>query len=226
MPNGLRALRIARTVRHRQKVGPRVTYAVNADGSGEERGIPEQVVLVRWRRRVLDGYVFRGGRLPPSTWRALPLVLGADVSSWSNLSVDAIRECLDAGRDALKRAGSDDKPLRAPSADVMHALIAVLGVRRLQALVTRHADVSRHEHPGVPDLFLYALNEQGRVQSPRFVEVKRPREPVHSSQTGEIAFLLGLGLNARVFRLVERGPAITSPNARDAERGAAEQVAS
>lgn len=95
MPNGLRALRIARTVRHRQKVGPRVTYAVNADGSGEERGIPEQVVLVRWRRRVLDGYVFRRGRLPPSTWRALPLVLGPDVSSWSNLSVDAIRECLD-----------------------------------------------------------------------------------------------------------------------------------
>ena len=77
----------------------------------------------------------------------------------------------------------------------------------------------------MPDLFLYALNEQGRVQSPRFVEVKRPREPIHSSQTGEIAFLLGLGLNARVFRLLERGPAITSPNARDAERGAASVAA-
>jgi hypothetical protein len=38
----------------------------------------------------------------------------------------------------------------------------------------------------------------------RFVEVKKPEEPVSTVQMAEIAFLNQLGLHARVLRLVER----------------------
>jgi hypothetical protein len=38
----------------------------------------------------------------------------------------------------------------------------------------------------------------------RFVEVKKPEEPVSDDQVEELAFMIGLGLNARVLRLQER----------------------
>jgi hypothetical protein len=38
----------------------------------------------------------------------------------------------------------------------------------------------------------------------RFVEVKKPEEPVSPVQMAEIAFLNQMGLHARVLRLVER----------------------
>jgi len=39
----------------------------------------------------------------------------------------------------------------------------------------------------------------------RFVEVKKPVEPLKPSQVEELAYLNGIGLKARVLRLTERG---------------------
>jgi hypothetical protein len=38
----------------------------------------------------------------------------------------------------------------------------------------------------------------------RFVEVKKPDEPVSEDQHDEINFMIGMGLHARVLRLIER----------------------
>jgi hypothetical protein len=60
------ALRISHIVRDPINVDGRVRYLVDPDGLGDERAIPEDVVLIRWRRRKMDGHTFHGCRLGPS----------------------------------------------------------------------------------------------------------------------------------------------------------------
>ncbi len=57
----------------------------------------------------------------------------------------------------------------------------------------------------MPDLFLFAWQHEPRRVLGRFVEVKKPEEPLKPSQVEELAYLNGLGLKARVLRLTERG---------------------
>jgi hypothetical protein len=58
---------------------------------------------------------------------------------------------------------------------------------------------------GIPDLFLFGTSQStGPPTIARFVEVKKPEEPVSTFQIAEIAFLNQMGLHARVFSLVER----------------------
>ncbi len=199
MAAGTTALRISTIVYGRARHGTRVTYLLNEDGEGTQTAVAESVVLLRWRRRRRDGVTFSGARLAPSLWRALPMALGHDVASWSTLDMSAIADRVDAARCAMREQHVD-----LPAADIVHALIAVCGAARLQQLVVRHADPARWEQPGVPDLFLFMRTADGRVMSPRFVEVKRPNEPVRSGQVEEITFLQSLGFDARVLRLVER----------------------
>jgi hypothetical protein len=75
----------------------------------------------------------------------------------------------------------------------------------LEVLLTKH---SSHEHAGksgVPDLFLYAVNNlTGKPSIARFVEVKKPKEKVSDEQKLEIALLNSMGLHARVIRLIEK----------------------
>ena len=206
MPHKQRALRISCIVRNRVRRGNRVYYATEPDGTGEA-AVAERVVLTRWRRRRAEGRVFQGSRLPPTLWRALPVALGPDVDAWVALSPDALAERLESTRDRLRTIRADGRSYRLPSASTLHALFAVLGRDRLAALVERHRDPVRHEHPGVPDLFLYATDRDGRVQAPRFVEVKKPKERVSENQVSEVAFLQALGMDARVLVLIERGAA-------------------
>jgi hypothetical protein len=135
----------------------------------------------------------------PSLWRALPVALGPDVASWTSLSERTIADRLEAVRPALRAQHLD-----APSAMIVHTLIAVCGPARLQQLVARHANPERWGSPGVPDLFLFRRDTTGRITSARFVEVKRPREPFRPGQEDELAFLQSIGLHARVLRLIER----------------------
>lgn len=194
------APRISTLVYGRESIGPRVTYLLDPNGEGAKRAIAESIVLTRWRRRRRDGVEFGGARLAPSLWRALPMALGPDVSTWCTLDESSIGARITAARSALRQ-----QHLALPSATIVHTLLAVCGTRRLQQLVTRHADPARWAQPGVPDLFLFMRDVAGRVMSPRFVEVKRPDEPVRAGQVEEIAFLQSIGLNARVLRLTERG---------------------
>ena len=75
----------------------------------------------------------------------------------------------------------------------------------LQCVVDRERPVAS---PGIPDLFLYRMDETGRVYGGRFVEVKRHnrrtgyREPVSATQAAELEFLQSLGLAAGVVYLL------------------------
>lgn len=189
------------------KRGGHVTYLLDPKGRGEKRAIPENIVLVRWRKRVMPGYTFSGGRLGPNLWNGLAVALGPEPkASWLKLTEAQLNDCLVESRPLMGLYKSS-----LPSASVLHALFQVCGHERLKALFARHLDPNRGKVRGTPDLFLYAARQDGRGVYGRFVEVKRPEEGFQPGQREEIAFLNSIGLHARVLRLIERGPAQTQP---------------
>jgi len=189
------------------KRGGHVSYLLDPKGRGEERAIPENVVLIRWRKRVMPGYTFSGGRLGPNLWNGLAVALGPEPkAAWLKMTEAQINDCLVESRPAMGHYKSS-----VPSASVLHALFQVCGLERLKALFARHLDPNRGEVRGTPDLFLYAARQDGKGVYGRFVEVKRPEEGFKDGQREEIAFLNSIGLHARVLRLIERGPAQTPP---------------
>ncbi len=198
-PDAKPALRISHIVYGRTRVGQRVKYLVDPHGGGTTLEIPENVVLIRWRKRVFPGYSFSGDRLSPSLWRALPEVLGDDVEAWREHGLDFILTALQR-----KRPGLKTRHLSPPSAEAIRALLEVCSAKQLRALVERHRDPSRWQAPGVPDLFLFARSAKAGASMGRFVEVKKPEEKLAGHQEEEIEFMRGLGLHARVLRLVER----------------------
>lgn len=208
IPQRLRSLRISRVVRNRVKEGVRVKYDVDPPGTPANqatlrREIPEEVVLVRWRRRSRPGRTYSGTRLPPGIWRTLPTILVPDIASWRHHSVADIEQAIAKARVTPQADERSGRPPAVPHAAAVHALITVLGTSNLTQLVERHADEARHANPGVPDLFLYVVRDNGRSESPRFVEVKKPEEKLYEHQADEIAFMTTLGLDARVLRLLE-----------------------
>jgi hypothetical protein len=197
----LPSLRISHIVYGRELRGNRVFYLVDPKGSGTDKKVAESVVLHRWRRRVFAGFTFSGSRLDPNIWRTLPTVFGDTPKQWQRLSIQDIEVAIEAHRVNL-RAGF----ATLPGANVLHALFEVCGASRLKQLIVRHNDPTRQDRFGTPDLFLYATdNSTGKAAIARFVEVKKPEEPLKPDQSEEIAFLQGLGLHARVLRLDERG---------------------
>lgn len=196
------ALGISNLVRGRQKDGRRVKYLVDPRGREEKRKNPEQLVLWRWRRRKSEGVASRhGARLEPSTWRTLGTILGGEYRVWRRLSLEDIRSRLAASQVMRKR-----RQLRAPSAECIVAILRTLKPAVARRIIERHLDPERvnPRRPGVPDLFLWAVDRSGRLCSPRFVEVKRPDERLDPHQKEEIEFLRSLGLETGVFRLEER----------------------
>lgn len=194
------SLRISHIVYGRESRGTRVVYLVDPKGGGTDKKVAEAVVLARWRRRKFENYTFSGTRLNPKIWRVLPKVLGAEVEAWCKWTEAELATKIEKGRTVL---GIEGKAL--PEAGALKALLQVCGPSRLAALTARHNDPVRHDRYGTPDLFLYAThNETQRTSIARFVEVKKPEEPVSRDQREEIAFLQSLGLHARVLRLVER----------------------
>lgn len=194
------ALRISHIVYGRESRGNRVYYLVDPKGKGEEKAIPETVVLKRWRKRRFPGYVFGGCRLSPNLWRAIPLVFGDNTGRICGLDEPAIEKAIERARETLKARYYD-----VPGAECLCAIFAMLGPDRLQQLVGRHTAVEHQGRHGIPDLFLYAKNiGTGLPSGSRFVEVKKPEESISTDQIEEIDFLNGLGLHARVLRLIER----------------------
>ncbi len=193
-------MRISHIVYGRELRGNRVFYLVDPKGGGTDKKVAESVVLHRWRRRVFVGFTFSGSRLGPNIWRTLPTVFGDNPQQWQRLSIQDIEDAMETRRGDL-RAGF----ATLPGANVLHALFEVCGAARLKQLIVRHNDPARQDRFGTPDLFLYATeNSAGKAAIARFVEVKKPEEPLKPDQSEEIAFLQGLGLHARVLRLDER----------------------
>ncbi len=192
------ALRISHIVYGRQHTGNRVTYLVDPKGEGNLRAVPESVVLRRWRQRQFSGYQFSGARLSSTLWRAVANGLGHDAALLCALSPTAIAFAVEQARPTLGF-------LKLPSVETLDALFRVCGPQRLQKILDRHLSPEQAGLSGVPDLFVYAVDERtGQPTISRFVEVKKPEEPASRVQLDEINFLNKLGLHARVLRLKDR----------------------
>lgn len=192
------SLRISHIVYGRKNEGTRVKYLV--DPSGDQFAIPEDVILIRWRRRKNTTASFGGARLGPHLWRALAEAFGKDCSEWhAHMSESTLEQARTAFRqDQRSRAYLNSLP----SLSTLEALWSICGPEHLQKLVDRHSDPGVF---GVPDLFLFARDRKTqKVYMGRFVEVKKPDELVSLGQREEIAFMKGLGLHARLIRLIER----------------------
>ena len=197
-PDSKPSLRISHTVYGRRNVGNRVEYLV--DRNEDQFAIPEEVILIRWRRRRHTTARFSGARLGPHLWRSLAYSLGKDCSEWpSQINEEALQQA----RKSLRHDTSNQAYLNSlPSLSTLEALWSICGSSRLQQLVDRHSDPSVF---GVPDLFLFARDHKTqKAYMGRFVEVKKPDEPISPGQREEIAFMNSLGLHARLIRLIER----------------------
>ena len=195
------SLRISHIVYGRIAVGNKVKYLIDSSGTGEERAIPETVVLSRWRKRKFPGYAFSGSRLSSTFWRAVAVAFGTDARSISKLSQEEIQQVLENKRSLLKSNGF----LTLPNAETLYAIILISSPIRLQKMINRHISEAHKGKSGVPDLFLFALSVGNKkITMGRFVEVKKPEEPLSKVQKEELDFMNSLGFNARVLRLIER----------------------
>lgn len=195
------ALRISHIVYGRQPSGNRVFYLVDPKGQGDERAVPETVVLKRWRKRQFPGHMFSGERLSSTLWRAVGRAFGANASVLCQMSLSEIASGVESKRSALESDGF----LKLASPQTLFALFAVCGAQRLQAILDKHLSFAHEGKSGIPDLFLYATSQAtGLPVIARFVEVKKPEEAVSKVQLEEINFLNRQGLHARVLRLIER----------------------
>jgi hypothetical protein len=202
------ALRISNVVYGRRSKGNRVEYLVDPRGQGDERGIPETVVLRRWRKRRMLDHVFGGTRLSPTIWKAISVAFSESIGELSKLSPDFLQKRIETARSKLSQSY-----LTLPNAEQLKLLFDALGPTNLKMIMERHLAPERGDRFGTPDLFLYACKHSTNAYSfSRFVEVKRPSERISPDQKEEIAFLRNLGLRARVFRLIERStPAHNAP---------------
>ena len=163
--------------------------------------IPEKVVLSRWRQRTHEQYHFGGMRLSPNIWRSINLALGSDYFAMMQMNDEEI----DARYSITEVLLRDWNYPTVIGLNVVR-LMEGLGFEKFQALMQRHNDPNRDEHYGTPDLFLWALrNDTGKIEYTRFVEVKKPDEPLSQDQKDELCFLKHqLHLKARYLRLRER----------------------
>lgn len=194
------SLHISHIVYGRESVGNRVHYFIDTADQEGGKGIPERVVLSRWRKRKRPGYLFSGTRLGPNIWRAVVVVFGTDAKAMAGLDVADISDA-----QARVKAVLVDQQYELPSPTGLHALFVTLGSVRLQSIIDRHTRPTHADRYGTPDLFLFSTElSTGRYADAHFVEVKKPRERISDDQKEEIAFLASLGLKARVLRLIER----------------------
>ena len=194
-------LRISNIVHGRRNDSGRVEYLFDSTGQNNlEFGIPEKIVLTRWRQRQHNDYIFGGMRLSPNIWRSIRLALGEDCYNISLMSIEDIQRHYEVASEALNLNNYQT----VNSGNVLK-LIEGLGLSKFQSLMSRHNDPSRSDIYGTPDLFIWALRRlTNKIEYVRFVEVKKPREPLSEDQKNELHYLnFELNIKARVLRLRE-----------------------
>ena len=198
------ALRISNIVHGRRNVADRVEYMLDPKGQDTSKfEIPEQIVLTRWRQRKSNAYVFGGMRLSPNIWRSVKVALGKDWSNIERLESTEIDKLYKASAARLK-----SKKYKAVNGENLLKLAEGLGVTKFNALMTRHNDPERSKIYGTPDLFVWAISTNSKeIDHVRFIEVKKPREPLSEDQVNELHYLnFDLKVKARVLRLREARP--------------------
>ena len=195
------SLRISPNVYGRTGEKNRVKYFIDPKGEGTKTGVPETVVLTRWRKRQFPNYSFSGEKLSSTLWRAVAAAYGSNAKKICKLSLEDIQAIKEEKTVAIKAQGH----LELPAAKTLQALCLVCGHERMQVLLDKHNSLEHQGKSGVPDLFLYATHiKTGKTSIARFVEVKKPDEKVSQDQKDEIALMNFIGLHARVIRLVEK----------------------
>jgi len=196
------SLRIPLTVKRcaRRDTAGRVLYEHD-----EECLIPEQIVLRRWKARSKEddarsaGIRFDGCRLPSGTWTLLRQWMEEGLPTGDLTKASVLNEHAERNRTLGGK-------LRTPVSTKFALMLGYLEKKKvLREIVARRRAV---DTPGLPDLFLYRVDREGRVLGGRFVEVKRQgptgvRERLSSAQKEELVFLRSLGLKARVVYLLE-----------------------
>jgi hypothetical protein len=198
------ALRISNIVHGRRNVADRVEYMLDPKGQDTSKfEIPEQIVLTRWRQRRSNAYVFGGMRLSPNIWRSVKVALGKDWSNIERLESTEIDKLYKASAARLK-----SKKYKAVNGENLLKLVEGLGVTKFNALMTRHNDPERSKIYGTPDLFVWAISRNSKeIDHVRFIEVKKPGEPLSEDQVNELHYLnFDLKIKARVLRLREARP--------------------
>jgi len=198
------ALRISNIVHGRRNVADRVEYMLDPKGQDTSKfEIPEQIVLTRWRQRRINAYQFGGMRLSPNIWRSIKVALGENWSNIERFEATEIDKLYKASAARLK-----SKKYKAVNGENLLKLVEGLGVTKFNALMTRHNDPDRSKIYGTPDLFVWAISRNSKeIDHVRFIEVKKPREPLSEDQVNELHYLnFDLKVKARVLRLREARP--------------------
>ena len=194
------SLRISPNVYGRTSVRNKVKYLIDPKGFGSDMGVPERVVLTRWRQRRFPNHQFSGDKLSSTLWRAVAAVYGKNTLKICKLSKAEIEDLKRTKGPLLKKLFHYDLP----ASNILFALFNICGPERLKVLIDKHTSKEHEGRSGIPDLFLFATNNQtGKPSIARFVEVKKPKEPISQDQKNEIELLNSMGLHARVMRLVE-----------------------
>jgi len=197
------ALRISHIAEGREHHDGRVRYLRDPDAGDVTPVTPEGLVAWRWKQRRAPGLQFRATRLNPNVWRSLVQVLGPDVSTWHTLDEATIAERRATAHTGYRHSRATAHRPTVPQPAAVWALIRVCGPRILAHLVERHTAPAGPVY-GVPDLFLYTVDERtGAPGTARFVEVKKPEEALAPEQRAEHDVMRSLGLHARVLRLME-----------------------
>jgi len=195
------SLSISNIVHGRRNDTGRVEYMLDPTGQDNSRfEIPEEIVLTRWRQRTHEAYVFGGMRLSPNIWRSIKIALGEDLPNIARLKAKEIDELYNGAAASLQLNG-----YKAVNGGNVLKLVHGLGVAKFDALMNRHNNPDRSEIYGTPDLFIWALYTGIRqMKYVRFVEVKKPQEPLSEDQKNELYYLnFDLNVKARVLRLRE-----------------------
>ena len=150
------SLRISPNVYGRTGEKNRVKYLIDPKGEGTKTGVPETVVLTRWRKRQFPNYSFSGEKLSSTLWRAVAAAYGSNAKKICKLSLEDIQAIKDEKTVAIKAQGH----LELPSAKTLQALCLVCGHERMQVLLDKHNSLEHQGKSGVPDLFLYATHTQ------------------------------------------------------------------
>jgi len=198
------ALRISNIVHGRRNVADRVEYMLDPKGQDTSKfEIPEQIVLTRWRQRRINAYQFGGMRLSPNIWRSIKVALGENWSNIERFEATEIDKLYKASAARLK-----SKKYKAVNGENLLKLVEGLGVTKFNALMTRHNDPDRSKIYGTPDLFVWAISRNSKeIDHVRFIEVKKPGEPLSEDQVNELHYLnFDLKIKARVLRLREARP--------------------
>ena len=135
------SLRISPNVYGRTSVRNKVKYLIDPKGIGSDMGVPERVVLTRWRQRQFPNHQFSGDKLSSTLWRAVAAVYGKNATKICNLSLEQIENL------KIKKSqfASEQNYLKLPASSTMFALFFICGPKRLQVLIDKHTS---QEHEG------------------------------------------------------------------------------